>query len=89
VKKAAMTEETSRRALGRIKATVDLDSAKQSQLVIEAIIEDLPVKLDLWKKLEGICPAETGLCVRIHRLCRSHSWRRRPNGPTIQSACIS
>ena len=59
VKKAVITEEDKSAALGRIKTTVDLDSAKQSQLVIEAIIEDLPAKLDLWKKLEAVCPADT------------------------------
>ncbi|PWB70948.1 3-hydroxybutyryl-CoA dehydrogenase [candidate division GN15 bacterium] len=59
VKKAAMSEEDKSAALGRIKATTDLDVAKQSQLVIEAIVEDLPVKLELWKKLDSLCPAET------------------------------
>jgi len=59
VKKAVITEEDKSAALGRIKTSVDLDSAKQSQLVIEAIIEDLPAKLDLWKKLEAVCPADT------------------------------
>ena len=59
VKKAVITEEDKSAALGRIKTSVDLDSAKQSQLVIEAIIEDLPAKLDLWKKLDAVCPADT------------------------------
>jgi len=59
VKKAVITEEDKSAALGRIKTSVDIDVAKQSQLVIEAIIEDLPAKLDLWKKLDTICPAET------------------------------
>ena len=59
VKKAAMSEDDKSAALGRIKTSTDLDTAKASQLVIEAIVEDLPTKLELWKKLDALCPAET------------------------------
>jgi 3-hydroxybutyryl-CoA dehydrogenase len=59
VKKAAMSEDDKSAALGRIKTSTDLDTAKSSQLVIEAIVEDLATKLELWKKLDALCPAET------------------------------
>jgi len=58
VKKEAITEADKTAAAGRIKTSTDLDSVRDSQLVIEAITEDLSVKIDLFKKLEGICPAE-------------------------------
>ena len=43
--------------LGRITATTDLGPARDCDLVIEAIIENKPAKLDLFRQLEEICPA--------------------------------
>jgi 3-hydroxybutyryl-CoA dehydrogenase len=59
IKKEKITEDDKKTALGRIKATTDLKAVKDSQLVIEAVTEDLPIKLDIFKKLEDICPPET------------------------------
>ena len=42
VKKEAITEEDKSAAMGRIVGSTSLDSVQRSQLVIEAIIEDLP-----------------------------------------------
>lgn len=61
VKKEKITEDDKNAALGRITATTDLNIAKDSQLVIEAIFEDLEVKLNLFKELDAICPADTVL----------------------------
>src|SRR5690606_16964989 len=43
----------------RIKTSTSLGGAKDSQLVIEAITENLDIKLQVWKELEASCPAET------------------------------
>jgi 3-hydroxyacyl-CoA dehydrogenase/enoyl-CoA hydratase/carnithine racemase len=43
----------------RFKATMSLEDAKDADLVIEAVLEDMKVKQDIWKKLEAICKPET------------------------------
>jgi len=40
-------------------ATTSLEDMKDVDLVIEAVLEDMQVKQDIWKKLEGICRPET------------------------------
>lgn len=42
----------------QISFTGDLNDAKNADLVIEAIAEDIELKRDLFKKLDSICPAE-------------------------------
>ena len=59
VKKGIIQEADKSDTLGRIVAKTDLSAAKDSQLVIEAITENLDIKLKLWKDLEGICPPAT------------------------------
>ncbi|MFH1701430.1 MAG: 3-hydroxybutyryl-CoA dehydrogenase [Candidatus Zixiibacteriota bacterium] len=55
VKKEKITEDDKNAALGRINPTTDLNVAQNSQLIIEAIFEDLEVKLNLFKELDSIC----------------------------------
>jgi len=59
IKKEKITEADRDTILKRINATVDLSVAKKSQLVIEAVTEVLDIKLDIFKKLEAMCPPET------------------------------
>lgn len=59
LKKARITEQEKKDALDRIKCSTDLAVAGDSQLVIEAVTEALDVKLDIFKRLEAICPTET------------------------------
>ncbi|MEE9442228.1 MAG: 3-hydroxyacyl-CoA dehydrogenase NAD-binding domain-containing protein, partial [candidate division Zixibacteria bacterium] len=59
VKKEKITEDDKKAALKRINPTTDLNVAIDSQLVIEAIFEDLEVKLGLFRELDTICPADT------------------------------
>jgi 3-hydroxyacyl-CoA dehydrogenase/enoyl-CoA hydratase/carnithine racemase len=40
---------------GRLTLTTDLAGCADVDLVIEAVLEDMSVKQDIWKKLEGIC----------------------------------
>lgn len=42
--------------LARIRTSVDLHDAAPAQLVIEAVTEDLPLKLAIFEKLDAICP---------------------------------
>ncbi|MGA8037951.1 MAG: 3-hydroxybutyryl-CoA dehydrogenase [Candidatus Acidiferrales bacterium] len=46
-------------ARGRLKGTTDLADLKDSDLVVEAIIEQLPAKKDLWNELDVLCPKHT------------------------------
>ena len=47
--------------LGRIRTSVRLEDASAAQLVVEAVTEDLPLKLDLFERLDAICPPPTVL----------------------------
>jgi 3-hydroxybutyryl-CoA dehydrogenase len=46
-------------ALDRLTFTTDLDDLTGSDLIIEAVTEDLQVKNELWRALDRLCPAET------------------------------
>ncbi|MEW6413063.1 MAG: 3-hydroxybutyryl-CoA dehydrogenase [Candidatus Zixiibacteriota bacterium] len=59
IKKEKVTEEQKVQAMALIKTTTDLHAAKSSQLVIEAVNEDLNLKLDIFRKLEEICAVDT------------------------------
>lgn len=59
IKKEKITEDDKKAALGRINATTDLSVAKNAQLVIEAVTEDLDIKLNIFRKLEDLCPPNT------------------------------
>lgn len=59
IKKEKVTQEQKDQAMALIKTTTDLHAAKGSQLVIEAVNEDLNMKLEIFRKLEEICPVDT------------------------------
>jgi len=59
VKKEKITEAEKADILSRISGSTDLKTSADSQLVIEAVTERLDIKLDLFGKLEDICPSET------------------------------
>jgi 3-hydroxybutyryl-CoA dehydrogenase len=44
---------------GRLRGTTNLEDLKDCDLVIEAIIEQLPAKRELWTALDKICPKQT------------------------------
>jgi 3-hydroxybutyryl-CoA dehydrogenase len=46
-------------ALGRLSFTTDLAALADSDLVIEAVTEDLAAKNELWRALDGLCPPRT------------------------------
>jgi 3-hydroxybutyryl-CoA dehydrogenase len=45
--------------LGLLGFTTDLDALAKSDIVIEAVTEDLALKNKLWKELDGLCPQAT------------------------------
>ena len=44
---------------GRLRGTTNLDDLKDCDLIIEAIVEQLPAKRELWSALDKICPKPT------------------------------
>jgi 3-hydroxybutyryl-CoA dehydrogenase len=56
VAKGKLAEADKTATLGRIAATTELAKAGDCDLVIEAIIENKQAKLDLFRRLEEICP---------------------------------
>ncbi len=59
IKKERITPEDKENILSKIDITTELTRMAECDLVIEAIIEDVNIKKDLFSKLEEICPPET------------------------------
>jgi 3-hydroxybutyryl-CoA dehydrogenase len=59
VEKGTITEAAKDEIRGRLKGTTNLEELKDCDLIIEAIIEQLPAKKELYGALEGLCPAKT------------------------------
>lgn len=57
VEKGRKTEEEKRAILGRIHPSTDLADAKDVQLAIEAAVENMEIKCDIFRKLDAIAPA--------------------------------
>jgi 3-hydroxybutyryl-CoA dehydrogenase len=54
VEKGKSTQEDADAVRGRIKGTVDYKDLAESDLVIEAITESLPLKLEMWREVDAI-----------------------------------
>ncbi len=67
-KKGKLTPEKLAERLGRITPGTDLSVAADADLVIEAIFEEMQVKLDVFAKLDTICPPGTILASNTSRL---------------------
>jgi len=59
VEKGAITEAAKSEIRGRLKGTVSLEDLKDCDAIVEAIIEQLPAKRELFSSLDAICPAST------------------------------
>ncbi|MBP1717327.1 MAG: 3-hydroxyacyl-CoA dehydrogenase [Deltaproteobacteria bacterium] len=56
----SMTEEGLTRLMqDHLRTTTSLEDLKGADLVIEAVLENMKIKQDIWKKLEGICRSDT------------------------------
>lgn len=43
----------------KFKAFVSLEEVREADLVIEAVLENMSIKQDIWKKIEGLCGPQT------------------------------
>lgn len=59
VKKGALEAEAAAAALARIETTADLAAMADRDLVVEAIVERLDVKAEVFRRLDAICRPET------------------------------
>jgi 3-hydroxybutyryl-CoA dehydrogenase len=59
VEKGKLAPQDRDAALGRLRFTTRLEDLAASDLVIEAVTEDLELKNRQWKELDAVCPAET------------------------------
>ncbi|HVH72839.1 MAG TPA: 3-hydroxyacyl-CoA dehydrogenase NAD-binding domain-containing protein, partial [Candidatus Dormibacteraeota bacterium] len=59
VEKGTITEAVKGEIRGRLKGTTSIEDLKNSDLIIEAIIEQLPAKRELFAALDAICPPST------------------------------
>jgi 3-hydroxybutyryl-CoA dehydrogenase len=58
VDKGKMTAEEKQQVLGRIRATSDVNAVADADIVIEAIIENLAAKTQLFEKLDALTPPD-------------------------------
>ena len=62
VERGILKAEVMEQALGRIAYTTDLrEAAHNADIVIEAVFEDMALKIDVFRKLDEICPPHTVL----------------------------
>lgn len=59
VEKGKMSGEDREATLDRLTFVTGVEELKTCDIVIEAVTEDLEVKNDLWKTLDGLCPKGT------------------------------
>ena len=59
VDKGTVTAADRDQARARLHGTTNLDDLKSCDLIVEAIIEQLPAKRELWTALDAICPKHT------------------------------
>jgi 3-hydroxybutyryl-CoA dehydrogenase len=59
VEKGTLTDAARNEVRARLKGTTSLEELKDCDVIIEAIIEQLPVKRELYADLDKICPSQT------------------------------
>ena len=59
VEKGKLSEDDKAGIMGRLSFTTQLSDFADCDLVVEAIIENLEIKRELFAELDGICPAHT------------------------------
>ena len=59
VDKGTIKAEDRDAARERLKGTTTVADLKDCDLIVEAIIEQLPAKKELWTELDALCPKET------------------------------
>lgn len=76
-----ITEEDKEAVLGNIHGTIDLAELSQVDLVVEAVVENMAVKKQLFAELDNICPEHTVLATNTSSLSITEiaSATRRPS----------
>ena len=59
IERGKVTAEARDQALGRLTFTTQLADFRDCDVVVEAVVEDLGVKNQMWRELDSICPAHT------------------------------
>lgn len=59
VERKKLTEEQKTQTLARIKGTIHLEDLKNCDLVIEAVVEDINLKKEIFGALDRLCPPAT------------------------------
>lgn len=59
VDKGKISEEDKNETLSRITGTVDMKDLKDCDLIVEAVIEDVDIKEEVFTELDEMCPPET------------------------------
>jgi 3-hydroxybutyryl-CoA dehydrogenase len=59
IERGKLPETALNEALGRLVFTTDVGDLWDSDIVIEAVVEDLECKNAMWKELDGLCPPHT------------------------------
>jgi len=59
VEKGTLTDAQKGEIRGRLTGTTAIEDLKDCDVIVEAIIEQLPAKRELFGKLDGLCPAAT------------------------------
>ena len=68
VSKGTIQESGKANTMSRIKTTLDINDAKDADLVIEAAPEELELKKNIFKQLDGICKADAILATNTSSL---------------------
>lgn len=66
--KGRITSEQKEEMLGRMQWSADVDAVSGADLVVEAVIEDLEVKKDLFAKVEPLLRSDAWLCTNTSSL---------------------
>ncbi|HEX6041507.1 3-hydroxybutyryl-CoA dehydrogenase [Longimicrobium sp.] len=59
VEKGKMAAEDRDAIVGRLKGTTNLEDLRDCDIIIEAVVEDLAVKNEMWKTLDAVCGPDT------------------------------
>jgi 3-hydroxyacyl-CoA dehydrogenase len=59
VEKGKFSSQEKEHILQRIEPTIRIENLKDSELIIDAVFEDLELKIGLFKSLDTLCPPET------------------------------
>jgi 3-hydroxybutyryl-CoA dehydrogenase len=59
VERGKVTAERRREVMGRLRATTELKDLARADIVIEAVVENLEAKRELFQALDPLCPATT------------------------------